>query len=200
MLVMKLLCAKSAKQLSIHQLPPVLILHIKRFELGGYSVTKDQWSVSFPEVLDMAPYCTIDSDDTEVRLSFLNCIHDYWLSENYFKFLCVCVPKYIRLSALELNPMKWHWNTAWLILHTQQCKAIWFTTRPCKIGTIQYASDAPMPLFTSQSNTDIIYCGTGRFRYFALEAYNLFSLLFIIGHHTESVSCIKGFLPIHLYK
>ena len=61
------LCRVS-KQLSIHQLPPVLILHIKRFDLGGYSVTKDKRSVSFPEVLDMAPYCTTDSDDIEVSI------------------------------------------------------------------------------------------------------------------------------------
>ena len=47
-------------------------------------------------------------------------------------------------------------------------------------------SDAPIPLFTSRSNTDIIYFETGRYQYFALEAYNLFSLLFIISHHTES--------------
>lgn len=54
------LCRVS-KQLSIHQLPPILILHIKRFKLGCNSVTKDPRYLSFPEVLNMAPYCTDDS-------------------------------------------------------------------------------------------------------------------------------------------
>ncbi|XP_065908211.1 ubiquitin carboxyl-terminal hydrolase 16-like isoform X3 [Dysidea avara] len=57
------LCQVS-KQLSIHKLPPVLILHIKRFDLGGIFVTKDNRYVSFSEVLDMAPYCTVDSDSS----------------------------------------------------------------------------------------------------------------------------------------
>ena len=41
----------------IHQLPPVLILHMKRFDIG-VEVTKDDRHISFPEILDMAPYCT----------------------------------------------------------------------------------------------------------------------------------------------
>ena len=52
------LCRVS-KQLMIHQLPPVLILHIKRFDIGHYRVTKDNQYVSFPEILDLAPYCTM---------------------------------------------------------------------------------------------------------------------------------------------
>ena len=51
------LCQVS-KQIMIHQLPPVLILHMKRFEIGYYEVTKDCQHISFPEILDMAPYCT----------------------------------------------------------------------------------------------------------------------------------------------
>ena len=41
----------------IHHLPPVLILHMKRFEIS-FEVTKDGRHISFPEILDMAPYCT----------------------------------------------------------------------------------------------------------------------------------------------
>ena len=51
------LCQVS-KQIMIHHLPPVLILHMKRFEIGSYDVTKDDRHISFPEILDMAPYCT----------------------------------------------------------------------------------------------------------------------------------------------
>ena len=41
----------------IHQLPPVLILHMKRFEIS-FGVTKNSQYISFPEILNMAPYCT----------------------------------------------------------------------------------------------------------------------------------------------
>ena len=51
------LCQVS-KQIMIHQLPPVLILHMKRFEIDYNEVTKDNRHASFPEILDMAPYCT----------------------------------------------------------------------------------------------------------------------------------------------
>ena len=44
----------------IHQLPPVLILHMKRFEFNiNGPVTKDNRHVPFPKILNMAPYCTV---------------------------------------------------------------------------------------------------------------------------------------------
>jgi len=48
-----------SKSLIIHQLPKVLVLHIKRFHLEPV-VRKDDDYVSFTKVLDMAPYCTTD--------------------------------------------------------------------------------------------------------------------------------------------
>ena len=50
--VLSLVC----KQLLIHQLPQVLILHMKRFTVGPYVVTKNKAHVSFPPMLNMAPY------------------------------------------------------------------------------------------------------------------------------------------------
>ena len=44
------------KQLLLHQLPQVLILHLKRFTVGPYTVTKNKAHVSFPPMLNMAPY------------------------------------------------------------------------------------------------------------------------------------------------
>lgn len=42
----------------IHQLPPVLILQLKRFSIDDYGVTKDNDDISFPLILNVAPYCT----------------------------------------------------------------------------------------------------------------------------------------------
>ena len=48
-----------SKQMLIHQLPPVLILHMKRFSIGR-TVTKDNQHVSFSPVLNMVPFCTTE--------------------------------------------------------------------------------------------------------------------------------------------
>ena len=69
-----------SKQILIHKLSPVLILHIKRFIIGSHRVTKDNHQVSFPRVLDMSPFCTVEC--VEVRL--VNCVC-------VCKFVCVCV-------------------------------------------------------------------------------------------------------------
>ena len=61
--VLSLVC----KQLLIHNLPQVLILHMKRFTVGSYAVTKNKAHVSFPPVLDMAPYSS--NACLEVRLN-----------------------------------------------------------------------------------------------------------------------------------
>ena len=49
--------SKVSKQLSIASLPEILVLQIKRFSIG-YKVTKYTESISFPLILNMAPYCT----------------------------------------------------------------------------------------------------------------------------------------------
>lgn len=46
------------KQLLIYQPPPVLILHLKRFQVHHYHSAKLSKKVSFPFVLDLAPFCS----------------------------------------------------------------------------------------------------------------------------------------------
>ncbi|XP_065912947.1 ubiquitin carboxyl-terminal hydrolase 45-like isoform X2 [Dysidea avara] len=46
-----------SKQLSIADLPEILVLHMKRFNLG-VRVSKSTIIISFPLILNMAPYCT----------------------------------------------------------------------------------------------------------------------------------------------
>ncbi|XP_065907413.1 ubiquitin carboxyl-terminal hydrolase 16-like isoform X2 [Dysidea avara] len=47
-----------SKQALIMRLQKLLILHIKRFEIGNVAVTKNNEFLSFALLLDMAPYCT----------------------------------------------------------------------------------------------------------------------------------------------
>nr|XP_046149584.1 ubiquitin carboxyl-terminal hydrolase 16 [Oncorhynchus gorbuscha]XP_046149585.1 ubiquitin carboxyl-terminal hydrolase 16 [Oncorhynchus gorbuscha]XP_046149586.1 ubiquitin carboxyl-terminal hydrolase 16 [Oncorhynchus gorbuscha] len=47
------------KQMLISSPPPVLTLHLKRFQQIGYSVCKVNSHVNFPHVLDVAPFCSV---------------------------------------------------------------------------------------------------------------------------------------------
>ena len=49
--------SKVSKQFSIYLLPEILVLQIKRFSLGR-KVSKYTEAITFPLVLDMAPYCS----------------------------------------------------------------------------------------------------------------------------------------------
>ncbi|XP_004646384.1 ubiquitin carboxyl-terminal hydrolase 16 [Octodon degus] len=47
------------KQMLISLAPPVLTLHLKRFQQAGFSLRKVNKHIKFPEILDLAPFCTL---------------------------------------------------------------------------------------------------------------------------------------------
>ncbi|KAK9521153.1 hypothetical protein VZT92_020983 [Zoarces viviparus] len=47
------------KQMLISSPPPVLTLHLKRFQQNGYSISKVNRHVHFPLILDLAPFCAL---------------------------------------------------------------------------------------------------------------------------------------------
>uniref|UniRef100_A0A3Q3GR96 Ubiquitin carboxyl-terminal hydrolase n=1 Tax=Labrus bergylta TaxID=56723 RepID=A0A3Q3GR96_9LABR len=49
------------KQMLISSPPPVLTLHLKRFQQNGYSICKVNRHVEFPFILDLAPFCGVKS-------------------------------------------------------------------------------------------------------------------------------------------
>lgn len=53
----KMVCTSSTKQYLISQVPPVLILHLKRFQTQNVGFRKVSKHVSFPLLLDLAPVC-----------------------------------------------------------------------------------------------------------------------------------------------
>ncbi|KAL6259987.1 hypothetical protein P5V15_009895 [Pogonomyrmex californicus] len=54
----KMVCTSSTKQYLISQVPPILILHLKRFQTQRVGFRKVFKHVSFPMLLDLAPVCT----------------------------------------------------------------------------------------------------------------------------------------------
>ncbi|XP_061858186.1 ubiquitin carboxyl-terminal hydrolase 16 isoform X2 [Colius striatus] len=47
------------KQMLISLAPPILTLHLKRFQQAGFNLRKVNRHIKFPEVLDLAPFCTV---------------------------------------------------------------------------------------------------------------------------------------------
>ena len=54
----ELVLCNASKQLLLLSLPPVLTLHLKRFQQVGFSLRKVNRHVEFPMMLDLAPYCS----------------------------------------------------------------------------------------------------------------------------------------------
>lgn len=52
------------KQMLISSPPPVLTLHLKRFQQSGYSICKVNRHVQFPLILDLAPFCAAKCKNT----------------------------------------------------------------------------------------------------------------------------------------
>ena len=73
--------SKVSKQLGIASLPEILVLQIKRFFLG-HRVSKYTAAISFPLILDMAPYCTNECLKVTFHLSYLTA-HDFILRKSY---------------------------------------------------------------------------------------------------------------------
>lgn len=51
------------KQMLISLTPPVLTLHLKRFQQSGYNLQKVNKHIQFPEILDLAPFCSVKCEN-----------------------------------------------------------------------------------------------------------------------------------------
>ncbi|XP_066428143.1 ubiquitin carboxyl-terminal hydrolase 16 isoform X1 [Molothrus aeneus] len=54
----KCVYANAKKQMLISLAPPILTLHLKRFQQAGFNLQKVNRHIKFPEVIDLAPFCT----------------------------------------------------------------------------------------------------------------------------------------------
>ncbi|ETE73489.1 Ubiquitin carboxyl-terminal hydrolase 16, partial [Ophiophagus hannah] len=55
----KYVYTNAKKQMLISLAPPILTLHLKRFQQAGYNLQKVNKHIMFPEVMDLAPFCSI---------------------------------------------------------------------------------------------------------------------------------------------
>ncbi|XP_033373925.1 ubiquitin carboxyl-terminal hydrolase 16 isoform X3 [Parus major] len=54
----KYVYTNAKKQMLISLAPPILTLHLKRFQQAGFNLQKVNRHIKFPEVIDLAPFCT----------------------------------------------------------------------------------------------------------------------------------------------
>ncbi|XP_040279103.1 ubiquitin carboxyl-terminal hydrolase 16 isoform X1 [Bufo bufo] len=54
----KFVYTNAKKQMLVSAPPPILTLHLKRFQQNGFSLHKLNKHIKFPEVIDLAPFCT----------------------------------------------------------------------------------------------------------------------------------------------
>ncbi|KAM4795624.1 ubiquitin carboxyl-terminal hydrolase 16 [Rhinophrynus dorsalis] len=55
----KLVYTNAKKQMLVSVPPPILTLHLKRFQQNGFNLHKINKHIPFPEVIDLAPFCTV---------------------------------------------------------------------------------------------------------------------------------------------
>ncbi|KAG8590921.1 hypothetical protein GDO81_006971 [Engystomops pustulosus] len=55
----KFVYTNAKKQMLVSLPPPILTLHLKRFQQNGFSLQKLNKHIKFPEVMDLAPFCTV---------------------------------------------------------------------------------------------------------------------------------------------
>ncbi|XP_074957392.1 ubiquitin carboxyl-terminal hydrolase 16 isoform X1 [Phalacrocorax aristotelis] len=55
----KYVYTNAQKQMLISLAPPILTLHLKRFQQAGFNLRKVNRHIKFPEVIDLAPFCTV---------------------------------------------------------------------------------------------------------------------------------------------
>ncbi|NXG09042.1 UBP16 hydrolase, partial [Sakesphorus luctuosus] len=53
----KYVYTNAQKQMLISLAPPILTLHLKRFQHAGFNLRKVNRHIKFPEVIDLAPFC-----------------------------------------------------------------------------------------------------------------------------------------------
>ncbi|XP_075053233.1 ubiquitin carboxyl-terminal hydrolase 16 [Mixophyes fleayi] len=55
----KFVYTNAKKQMLVSSPPPILTLHLKRFQQNGFNLHKINKHIKFPEVIDLAPFCTV---------------------------------------------------------------------------------------------------------------------------------------------
>ncbi|XP_075289413.1 ubiquitin carboxyl-terminal hydrolase 16 isoform X4 [Opisthocomus hoazin] len=121
----KYVYTNASKQMLISLAPPILTLHLKRFQQAGFNLRKVNRHVKFPEVIDLAPFCTakcknVAEGNTKVLYSLYGVVeHSGTMRSGHYTAYAKMRSMNNRLSdlvlrgqspqALETEPVKGQW-------------------------------------------------------------------------------------------
>lgn len=97
------------KQMLISLAPPVLTLHLKRFQQAGFNLRKINKHIRFPEILDLAPFCTakcknVAEESTRVLYSLYGVVeHSGTMRSGHYTAYSKARAANTRLSGLVLR-------------------------------------------------------------------------------------------------
>ncbi|XP_040438771.1 ubiquitin carboxyl-terminal hydrolase 16 isoform X2 [Falco naumanni] len=121
----KYIYTNAKKQMLISLAPPILTLHLKRFQQAGFNLQKVNRHIKFPEVIDLAPFCTakcknVAEGNTKVLYSLYGVVEHsgtmrsghytaYAKMRNMNNHLSDLVLRGQSPEALETEPVKGQW-------------------------------------------------------------------------------------------
>ncbi|KAM6286428.1 ubiquitin carboxyl-terminal hydrolase 16 isoform 3-T5 [Spheniscus humboldti] len=121
----KYVYTNAKKQMLISLAPPILTLHLKRFQQAGFNLRKVNRHIKFPEVIDLAPFCTVKcknvaEGNTKVLYSLYGVVeHSGTMRSGHYTAYAKMRTMNNRLSdlvlrgqspqALETEPVKGQW-------------------------------------------------------------------------------------------
>ncbi|XP_067155538.1 ubiquitin carboxyl-terminal hydrolase 16 isoform X2 [Apteryx mantelli] len=121
----KYVYTNAKKQMLISLAPPILTLHLKRFQQAGFNLRKVNRHIKFPEVLDLAPFCSVKcknvaEGNTKVLYSLYGVVEHsgtmrsghytaYAKMRNTNNHLSDLVLRGESTQALETEPVKGQW-------------------------------------------------------------------------------------------
>lgn len=89
--------------------PPVLTLHLKRFQQAGFTLRKVNKHIKFPEILDLAPFCALKcknvaEENTRVLYSLYGIVeHSGTMRSGHYTAYAKARTASTRLSNLALH-------------------------------------------------------------------------------------------------
>uniref|UniRef100_A0A8C4JNT0 Ubiquitin carboxyl-terminal hydrolase n=1 Tax=Dromaius novaehollandiae TaxID=8790 RepID=A0A8C4JNT0_DRONO len=116
----KCVYTNAKKQMLISLAPPILTLHLKRFQQVGFNLRKVNRHIKFPEVLDLAPFCSVKCKVSGVLYSLYGVVEHsgtmrsghytaYAKMRNMNNHLSDLVLRGESTKALETEPVKGQW-------------------------------------------------------------------------------------------
>ncbi|XP_009326079.1 PREDICTED: ubiquitin carboxyl-terminal hydrolase 16 isoform X2 [Pygoscelis adeliae] len=122
----KYVYTNAKKQMLISLAPPILTLHLKRFQQAGFNLRKVNRHIKFPEVIDLAPFCTVKcknvaEGNTKVLYSLYGVVeHSGTMRSGHYTAYAKMRSMNNRLSDLVLRGQSPH------ALETEPVKGQWF--------------------------------------------------------------------------